>query len=264
MTFDGASSAPADATVATQAFTGHWRVTEIAVLREHYPSKGRDGVHLLLPHRTVASIGAKARMLGIKCKRASTLGLRFPRLYPQRDDIDAMIREAYSTAARKGDIAAAAARIGRPAWWVHKRACDLGCARSSRTRIDAWTKPELALLEEWASCDSRVIAKKLRAAGFKRTPIAVSVKLKRLEIDRHDPDRWNATQVAPLLGVDPATVHDWIARRGLKATQNKANGVQTIERKHLRAWVATHQQFINLRRVDQPWFMELAFGRAAA
>jgi hypothetical protein len=40
--------------------------------------------------------------------------------------------------------------------------------------------------------------------------------------------------------------------------------VQTIERKRLRAWVAKHQQFINLRRVDQPWFMELAFGRAAA
>lgn len=248
-----------------QALTGAWRTTELAILREVYPKGGADGVRDRLPHRSLPAIRAKASAEKIKCKRGSTSGLRFARVYPPCEQIDQAIREGYIHATGKGAIKALAERIGRPAWWVQKRGTQLGVTRTNTTRLDAWSREEMAILEDVAHLECRAICRKLKEAGFKRTPTAVEVKLKRLKLDREDPDRWTATAVAPFLGVNPATIADWVERRGLPAKRENwgPNGRLMIERKKLRTWVAKNSGFVDLRRVDQTWFKELMWGAVA-
>lgn len=244
------------------ASSSEWLTTEIAVLRAVYPSQGSGAVQAQLPHRSKAAIRAKASELKLRCRRPCTAGLRWARKYEQRDDIDTAIREGYIHATTKGAIKALAARLGRPAWWVQKRATSLGVTRSNRTRVDCWLGAELAIVEQWSMCTPKLIASKLKRAGYRRTEGAVAVKLKRMQYDRDDPNRWTATALAPLLGVNAKTVADWIERRDLPATREVwgPHGRLMIERKRLRAWINDHRRLIDLRRVDQPWFMDLVFG----
>lgn len=270
MTFaEGPQAAEQGASSACPRRTGAlgraWLTTELAVLRQHYTTGGAKAVQALLPHRTLSGIRAKAAAEGVPGLRKNTLGKRFARLYPQRDDIDMMIREGYIHATQKGDCKRLAERIGRPAWWVQRRAATMGLTRTNRTRLDAWQPAELAVVEEYAKGKLEVIVAKLRKAGFTRTPTAVAIILKRRQIDRTDPDVWSATQLGPLLGVNPATVADWIDRRGLKASK-LGQGVTNrfmVHRRELRRWIAGNHNYIDPRRVDWAWFCEIVFGAAA-
>lgn len=245
--------------------TGPWRTTEVDVLRRVYPQGGSDGVRAQLPWRTLQSIRAKANALGVRCRRASTQGMRFVRRFAQSDAMDQAVREGYAHARRKGDIQALALRLGRPYWWVQKRGAALGCTRTNATRLDAWTREEEAIVEAWSVCTPKLISTKLRQAGYQRTEAAVALRLKRGGFDREDPDRWSATQLAPLLGVNAKTVADWIERRGLRAVRENwgPNGRLMITRKELRRWIAEHPRWVDLRKVEQLWFMDLAFGTVA-
>ena len=190
--------------------------------------------------------------------------MRFARKHTASEYIDQRIRDGYAAARAKGDYARLADELGRPRWWVQKRAAALGLTRTVRTRLDAWSAGELELIERWGTCTLPVIRRKLAAAGYTRTETAIAVKLKRLRIDRDDPDRWSPGDVARALGVDPATVRDWIARRGLAAvTVGRSDRARlAIERKALRGWIKLHPRYVDLRRVDQVWFMDLILGSA--
>lgn len=238
-----------------------WKTTELAVLKQHYGTAGAHGVHAMLPHRSIAAIRGKAASEGIKGIRCTTLGKKIARIYPQRDDIDMAIREGYMRATRRGAIKELAARIGRPAWWVQKRAASLGVTRSNRTRVDCWKPEELAIVEQWATAGLDVIVSKLRRAGFQRTPTAVAVCMKRRRIDSSDPDMLTSIDVGTLLGRDPATIADWVNRRSLRAkiVGGGPHGKYLIHRRDLRAWIAGHPEYIDLRRVDQAWFWDVMF-----
>lgn len=238
-----------------------WLTTEESLLRQHYPKLGAVGVQREhMPNRTLASIRGKASEMKVRCYMNGTTGKRFARVHPPRDDIDMQIREAYIHATERGFMAKLAQRLGKPAWWVQKRAARLGVTRPMR--VDVWTLRELDILEEWAHAGNPVIRAKLAAAGFKRTDGAIGIQLKRRDIDRTNPDVWTATSVAPLFGVNPATVADWVERRGLKAKRVSwgPNGKLLITRADLKRWVNTNRAHVDLRRVDQHWFLELMLG----
>lgn len=264
MTFDATrefGDPPTTAAEVHRPVRGHWLTTEVAILRSLYPRGGADAVRAVLPHRTHDAIRNKGCSLRIKCQRPNTLGKFMPRRYADSDAIDLAIRDCYSRAMRKGDVKALAGRIGRPAWWVQKRATTLGVTRNNRTRPDAWTEPELALLERWASGGLKTIARKLRDAGYARTPTGIAVQLKRRKIDRTDPDVYSATQLGPLFGVNAKTVADWIERRGLRA-RKVAWGPQgrfVVRTSELRRWIKANPAYVDLRRVDQVWFWEVMF-----
>lgn len=241
-----------------------WLTTELAILREHYGTGGSSKVRELLPHRSLGSIRAKAAAERVQGIHNTTLGRSLARIYQNREDIDAAIREGYLRATEKGAIKALAARIDRPAWWVQKRAAKLGVTRTNGTRVDAWSSEEIAIVDQWAVASMQTIVRKLSEAGFNRTPAAVAIIMKRRQIDRTDPDVWSATQLAPLFGRDPKTIADWVERRGLRAARTRGpQGKLLIHRRDLRRWIATNQHLIDLRRVDQPWFWEVVFGAAA-
>lgn len=243
-----------------------WRTHEVATLRALYPSGGSAAVYAALPYRSLSSIRAKANTLGVACQLPSTQGMRFARKYPPSEYLDQRIRDGYAAARSKGDYARLADALGRPRWWVQKRAAALGVTRTTQTRLDAWQADEVALVERWATCTLPIIRKKLAQAGFRRSETAVAIKLKRLRVDRTDPDAWAPADLAQLLGVDPNTVRDWIDRRGLPAVE-RAAGQQTrllVRRKALRGWLKRNPRYVDLRRVDQPWFMDLVLGPAAS
>lgn len=263
MGLDDAVATPRPARTGAQG--GPWLTTELSVLREHYPAGGAARVQALLPHRTLAAIREKAAGQGVRAPRMGTLGCRFERRWPQRDDIDMAIREGYVHATQRGDIKRLAERLGRPADWVQRRAAGMGLTRTNRTRLDCWTPAELELLDTYAAARLEVIAAKLAKAGFKRTPTAVGIVLRRRKMDRTDPDVWSATQLGPLLGVNPKTVADWIDRRGLKA-KKLGEGVTTrymVHRRELRRWIPGNYHYIDPRRVDWAWFCEIVFGASA-
>lgn len=256
--------APAEASSITSSRPPRWApwlTTEIAALKSFYPAGGSRGVQLRLPQRSLASIRAKAAEIGLRCARPSTLGHSFARVYPQSDAVDQAIRDGYTRATRKGDIKILAERIGRPAWWVQKRAASFGLTRTNRTRLDAWTEAEVELLTRWRLASLTVIARKFRDAGHERTETAIALQIKRRSIDTNDPDAWSATELGPCFGVNPATVADWIERRELKAKRVTwgPNGKLVVKRADLRAWVKAHPEYVDLRRVDQAWFWEVMF-----
>lgn len=269
MTFDGSTQLAQETTEPeARALCGrgyYWTTVEHALLREHYPKAGARALAGLLPHRTLSSIHAQAQKLGLRAPPGLSKGLRFPRTHRASPHLDADIRALYATMTHRGAVKSFSEAKGLPAWWVQKRASILGLTRSVRSRIDGWTAKELSLLEDYAACDLPLIAKKLRDAGFTRTPTAIAIQLKRRGMDRTDPDTWTAPDLAGLLGVNAATVADWIERRGLKAEKKPwgHTGRWVIKRRALKAWLAENPRFIDLRKVDQPWFMDLAFGSAA-
>lgn len=253
-----------DRTIAARGY--HWTTVEVAVLREHYASpNGPARCAELLPHRGLYAVYMKARLLGLRAPPGGTAGKRFARKYPASAEVDNAIREGYMHMVGRGAVARLALAVGRPKWWVTRRAEELGLARM-RVQARPWTREEVALLDAWASCTTHTIRAKLAAAGFARTQTAIAVKLKRLGMDRTDPDTWSARELGTLLGVDGATVADWVARRGLKAERDPhgPHGIFRITRRALRAWMkATQCQLVDLRRVDQTWFKELSWGREA-
>lgn len=271
MSFDaqaGESDSPTPAAAParhTQRVLGSpWLTSELAILRQHYGA-GSKAVQALLPHRTLACIRSKANSEGLQGNRRTTLGQRWARVYPPRPDLDMAIREGYINATAKGDIKRLAERLQRPAWWVQKRASALGVTRTNRTRLDAWQPEEIAIVERYAVAKIEVIAAKLRQAGYVRTPTAVSLVLKRRQIERADPDVWSAQELGPLFGVDPSTVTDWINRRGLPA-KKWGSGVTNrymVHRRELRRWVARNANYVDPRRVDWVWFCELIFGETS-
>lgn len=245
-----------------------WTTTEERTLRAVYPVEGPEKVASLLPGRSVSAVHAKASVLKVRAPATvgATGGMRFATKYPPDDRMDQAIRAAYARGLReRGQIKRLAEALERPKWWVCKRAVQLGCT-IERVAPLPWSAPELRLLEEHAACDPWVISRKLRAAGLARTPTAVVVQLKRRQMDRTDPDAWTARDLGRLLGVDGNTVCDWVERRGL-AAQRRAwgpNGRFVITRAGLRQWLREHHGYVDLRRVDQPWFWGLVLGGDAA
>lgn len=246
-----------------------WTTREEAIVREHYPAGGAEScIRLMTRKRSPGSIHAKAQALGVRCTRPPTHGKRMPRLYVPTPEIDDAIRTAYSDARRKGDIKSGTAHLGLPLWWIHGRAIEIGASRNIRARIDRWTEREIDALRLYAPCAIKVVAREVSRVGQGRTPTACAVMLKRLSIDRSDPDAWSGDGLAKLLGVCGNTVHDWIERRGLPATKvpvsTGARFRYSIRRRPLREWIERNRSLIDLRRVDQDWFMDLAFGNSTS
>ena len=263
MSFDGIhtaddGAAPAAAAVHTGSLR-HWRTNELAILRQHYP-QGAEAVQVLLPHRTLGAIRARAAALGVR-GQPPRIHKPLRKKYTSTPQIDMAIREGYAHATKRGAIKALSVRLALPDWWVHLRAAQLGVARSNATRAGQWCAAERELLEQHASCSLAVIAKRLRAAGYDRSVGAVANMLRRASVDRTDPDRWSTQQLAVVMGVSPTTVLDWAARRGLPVRRDGAGGAKQpmAHRKALKAWIAANPALVDLRRVDQAWFWEVMF-----
>ena len=185
------------------------------------------------------------------------------RKYVFTDQIDQLIREIYLTprkAKMSPGIRLLAKRVGMPHWALKKRARELGLAR---TKELPWSEPELENLARYAWMSDERIRLKLKAAGYARTVTAIHLKLKRMRF-KHDGSFYSAYSLAQSLGIDPHAVTRWIKSGHLKAKfRGTARGAQQngdsylIQEKDVRRFILEHPTDIDLRKVDQLWFLDL-------
>lgn len=244
--------------------TRFWTTAEVKILREHYEKpNGPELCADLLPHRALKSIYQQARRHGLK---AAGIQLNRKR-YTTDEFIDAAIIKAYQGTPDAGAITALSKRIMRPRRWIYDRALKLGVVQP-RIKESAWTKEELELLEQHAHKAPQVIARIFRTKGYKRTPTAIMVKRKRLQLDTRDYDHYTAREVGRLMGVDGKTVTRWIElyglpakRRGTRRTEGQHGDEWRISVHALRSWIAHNAAHVDLRKVDRFWFIDLLTNR---
>lgn len=257
----GCDPQPAAAAPARRRY--FWTTGEDAILRTVYPRDGAQAALAALPGRTLRSVMARAHSLGLT-SGARQGGDTTRRQFPQCDRIDEALRLRIPTCTARGQLEALAVAVGRPAWWVYRRAVALGLVYPRRKR-DVWTPAEDAILAAAPHLGTRTLQRRLKAAGHQRSEVAVAVRLRRLRLSVVEPDTFTTGELAPLMGVSETTVRGWITREGLPARttpgSQAARPQYRIRVQQLRQWVASHAQLVDLRRVDRFWFIDLAFGK---
>lgn len=238
-----------------------WKTTELAVLRENYSTLGPSACAELLPGRSIGAIVQRASMLKLPAPPRTWSRLR-------GEVFDTAVRQLYQQTPERGAIKAAADRMKIPRWVLTSRARELGLI-VPRFKEPDWTEAEDELLAEHAAKLPKTIARIFREHGFPRTLSAITVRLKRKNVDRIDDDHWSASALSKLMGVDAKTVLGWIhtegltaKRRGTERTPQQGGDTYIVSRRNLRLWIAAHAQLVDLRKVDRYWFIDLAFGGA--
>lgn len=177
--------------------------------------------------------------------------------------IDECIREIYlrhPNARTRPGIRHLAAQIGIPHWALKKRARELGLARTKET---PWSEPELVILARYAWMSDERIRLKLKAGGYVRTVTGIHMKLKRMRF-KCDPSFYSGKGLAQALGIDSHVVTRWIKGGHLKAQfrgtgRGKGQGgdIYLIREKDVRRFILEYPTEIDLRKVDQLWFLDL-------
>ena len=185
------------------------------------------------------------------------------RKYVFTDQIDQLVREIYlksPDAKTRPGIRLLAKKVGMPYWALKKRARELGLAR---TKELPWGEPELEILARYAWMSDERIRLKLKAAGYSRTVTGIHLKLKRMRF-KHDGSFYSACSLAQGLGIDPHAVTRWIKSghltaklRGSARTKQQNGDIYLIHEKDVRRFILEHPTDIDLRKVDQLWFLDL-------
>lgn len=244
-----------------------WTGREEKIMREKYPTGGVPACLPLLPGRSASSIYNRAGIMGLR-KPDKTGRIQDRQRWTTNEHIDALIQRTYATDTSKSAINRLAKTIGRPRWWVSKRATKLGLV-TPRFKQPAWTTAEEDLIAEQAHRHPRTLQKMLARRGYVRTETAITVKLKRLGADRSDPDHFTANALAGVMGVDPKTVTGWIIKGWLKAARRGTDRVAVqggdewwIHRRDVRAFIVENTAAVDIRKVEKFWFVDL-LARAA-
>jgi hypothetical protein len=185
------------------------------------------------------------------------------RKYIFTDQIDQLIREIYLShpgARKQPGIRMLAKKLGIPHWALRKRARKLGLARAKEL---PWSQPELEILERYAWMSDERIRLKLKAAGYSRSATGIHLKLRRMRF-KHDPSFYSANGLAQALGIDSHAVSRWIRSGHLKAkfrgtarVKQQNGDIYLIHEKDVRRFIVEHPTDIDLRKVDQLWFLDL-------
>jgi hypothetical protein len=185
------------------------------------------------------------------------------RKYHFTEQIDQLIRAAYlerGTGRTLIGLKPLVRKLGLPHWALKKRARELGLAR---TKEKPWSEPELEILARYSWMSDERIRLKLKSAGFVRTVTGIHLKLKRMKF-KHDASFYSANGLASAFGIDSHVVSRWIrsgclrARARGTARRPAQNGdIYLIHEKDVRRFVIEHPTEIDLRKVDQLWFLDL-------
>ena len=197
------------------------------------------------------------------CVARDRVKVQSRRKYVFTDQIDRLIRETYHNrreAKTRFNIRPLAKKVGMPPWALKKRARELGLAR---TKELPWNEAELAILSRYAWMSDERIRLKLKSAGYARTVTAIHLKLKRMRF-KHDGSFYSANGLAQALGIDSHAVARWIKSGHLKAkfrgtarTKQQNGDIYLIHEKDVRRFILEHPTDIDLRKVDQLWFLDL-------
>jgi hypothetical protein len=240
-----------------------WTTREVEIVGQRYPIGGVDACLADLPNRTRSGVFQQAAKMGLRAPGVSEVPRK---VWSTSEQIDAEIRRVYTSTPKNKDVANLAAAMGRPRWWVSKRALTLGLT-SPRFKAPEWTAEELEIVEDNASKHLTTIRKILKKSGYTRTEAAIKLQIKRKHIEHTDTDHLTARGLAAIMGIDAKTITRWIEREGLPAKRRGTARVEVqggdmwhIHRRTFRLWLKDHAQCVDLRKVDKYAFFDLIFG----
>ena len=170
-------------------------------------------------------------------------------------DIDRFLGQHYDPTVR-GRSDAIAAKLGVPRWAVNRRAAVLGL---SRPKDRPWTPEEVEYLERnYHRSSVKVVARRLA-----RSVTATRLKAKRLGLRKHG-EGYTACSLAQALGVDPHWVLCRIragtmcaTHRHTERTPSQGGNSWLISEAAVVAFIRSCPYELDLRKVDQLWFMDL-------
>ncbi|HLP66736.1 MAG TPA: helix-turn-helix domain-containing protein [Rhizobium sp.] len=244
-----------------------WTDEEIEIIRRHFPSGGVSAclVHLP-PHRTPAGVYNQAHKLDIKSTAHSPHRAKFE----AAPDMDERIREEWEKldGKKRGEVRDLADRLDVPRWWLSDRLLALGLTIRHK-KEPPWTAAEDELMKKAPLHMPDKAAKMFREHGFIRSPTAIVVRAKRLNLSRRDArEELSATKVARILGVDGKTITRLVLagdlpaiKRDDKRRAQQGGSAWDIKPDDLRKWILDNIDVVDLRKVDKvPFIMLIAGG----
>ena len=123
------------------------------------------------------------------------------------------------------------------------------------------------ILKKHARHCEEVIQRHLKAAGYKRTAIAIVLKRRRLRLTSTNLNGYSATGLAMCLGVDGKFVLRAIkdgllkaSKRQTKRTQQQGGDIYWIKENAVKEFIRDNVARIDLAKVDKFWFVDLMAG----
>lgn len=245
----------------------YWRPEEDAVLRKHYPTDGGSACMLKLPGRSLSGVYGRAYALGLVKPHTNGRGKRkTPELTAE---LEQKIRDAWPDLKGRSAVRDLAIRLGVERWWLSRQLVVLGLSMPHKIKQPAWSDAENALMKEVPLHDPAACARIFRARGFKRTPTAIMVRAKRMEISRRFKGGLSAGHAAKILGVDAKYFTTRCisgdikaSRRGSQRLPQQGGDAWVITLPVLRQWVLDNLERVDIRKVDKFEFVELLVGKA--
>jgi hypothetical protein len=244
----------------------YWTEAEDAVIRKYYPIGGNAAcLSHLDAHRTPSGVYQRARDLGLTApKGMADYKGKMGRIVAPPGFEDAL-RAFYENGdgRKKGECDAFADGWKLPRWWVGKLAVKLGLVIPHK-KEPSWTAAEDALMAKVPLHDPDKCARIFREHGFSRTPTALTVRAKRLNISRRYSATLSATAVARILGIDIKGVTREILAGDLAAVKRptqrrpqQGGDPWSIERAELRRYIIEQLGRIDFRKVDKFAFVDI-------
>ena len=248
----------------------YWTDEERAIVTEHYRSGGSAGCLARLgPHRTPSGVYQIARKLGLDTPRgkADYKGEKGRIVAPEGFDDELRTFYQNGNGKKRGECNAFADEHKLPRWWVTKRATKLGLVMPHK-KEPRWTAAEDQLIRSVPLHDLDQCAETFREHGFQRSPTAIMVRAKRLDISRRYKETLSATGAARVLGIDSKSVTREILQGDLIATKRKTKRLPqqggdnwSIKPADLRDYVLKNLARIDLRKVDKFEFVQVVAGQ---
>jgi hypothetical protein len=246
----------------------YWTEAENNILKEIYPRRGSIACLAKLGnHRSQLSVYVQAQKLGLTAPKKNGGGGKKEKIVAP-EGFDDELRSFYENdkGRRKGELNAFADEAGLPRWWVSKRARKLSLTLP-HVKGPPWTAAETELMKQVPLHDPDQCAKIFRENGFSRSPTAIVVRAKRLELSRRYRDTMSATAVSKILGIDNKGVTaELIAGRmqGEKRPTNRrtqqGGDPWSVTPAALRRYIIDHLDRVDLRKVEKFAFVQVVAG----
>ncbi len=233
-----------------------WTTDDEAFLREHYPKRGvRHCAHQL--RRTKTSVAAKARTLGLSVESGPGVAIW------SNEAIDAAIRAAYRRPAGDGARSRLSVQLGLSPTWISMRALEIGARKPERARRP-WMAREFEIVAAHAKASAVTVSAALRAAGFKRSPAAVTHIRRIRRFDSTDAPLYTIPEAADLFGIGKDVVHRWIRVGMLRPDAGGHGGGLgrlVVSDETLARFVVEHPSAVDLSKIQlagsSEWFIDL-------
>jgi hypothetical protein len=240
-----------------------WTDDEKAIIRQYFPEGGAAACLARLPaNRTPSGVYQQARLMKITSSASTPHKGR----YEATPELDERIRQEWQQldAGKKGVVNDLADRLGVPRWWLTKRLTHLGLTHRHK-KEPPWTPAEDELMKRAPLHHPDKAARMFREHGFSRSPTAIVVRAKRLNLSRRAArEELSARGAAKILGVDDKFITARAISGELVATKREdkrraqqGGSAWDIKPADLRQWILDNIDVVDLRKVDKVSFILL-------